>query len=111
MHAPAPELKALRALAQRYNKQFEKLLAQELEAIGAGPVVDSAGTEIVLGDKVKTRAGDRCVVTRVDVRSKRCVVQHKDGKKQLLMGHRLEVYGRAPADAPTGEPEKELVDA
>lgn len=98
MHAPAPELKALRALAEKYNKQFQKLLDQELEAMGAGPVVDASGTEIQLADKVKTRTGDRCVVTRIDVRSKRCVVQHKDGRKQLLMGHRLTIVGRSNND-------------
>lgn len=101
MHAPAPELRALRALAQRYNKQFEKLLDQELTAMGAGPVADATGVELRLGDRVKTKAGDRCVVTRIDVRSKRVVVQHKDGRKQLLMSHRLSVYGR----------DRELVDA
>ena len=109
MHAPAPELKALRALAQRYSKQYEKLLNQELESIGASPVVDSTGTEIVLDDKVKTRSGDRCVVTRIDVRSKRVVVKHKDGRKQLLMGHRLTVYGR-PAETDSSN-RKELVSA
>ena len=108
MHAPAPELKALRALAQRYDKQFQKLLAQELDAMGSGPVVDSAGTELRLHDKVRLKTGDRCIVTRIDVRSKRAVVQHKDGRKQLLMAHRLTVYGRTEA-TPSGR--RELVDA
>lgn len=114
MHAPAPELKALRALAERYNKQFQKLLDQELEAMGAGPVVDSSGQEIQLADKVKTRTGDRCVVTRIDVRSKRVVVQHKDGHKQLLMGHRLTIVGRPHGDEVRGgskEKDKELAGA
>lgn len=99
MHAPAPELRALRALAQRYNRQFQKLLDQELEAMGLEPVVDSSGAEIQLGDKVKTKSGARVTVRRIDVKSKRVVVQHKDGHKQLLMGHRLTVLENANAGA------------
>lgn len=65
--------------------------------MGLEPVVDSTGNEIQLGDKVKTKSGARVIVKRIDVKSKRVVVQHKDGHKQLLMGHLLTIL--EPANA------------
>ncbi len=105
MHAPAPELKALRKLAEKYETQYQKLLAAEITEMGSAPVVDSAGKLWELNDKGVTLNGSKVTITRIDIKSKRIVVLHDtpndDGSehKQLLMGHRVTKTNKVKAGA------------
>lgn len=105
------DLTALQQLAVRHRREYMRLktaaLAQltgqpvrytrdrmtQEQLAALPPVVDSAGTELVAGMKVRCPDGVRATVERVDKRSRRCVVDRVDGTKKMTVATRLTVTG------------------
>jgi hypothetical protein len=57
---------------------------------------DRFGRSIKKLDKVTTPAGEAGMVIRLDKKSKRVLVELKDGRTRLLMAHRVEVRRGRP---------------
>lgn len=105
----AAELAALQALATKHRREYTRLRTIELarmrgetprftrdrmtrEQLAAlPPVVDSAGVELAPGQTVKCPDGVMGKVLRVDKRSKRAVIDRRDGTRKMTVAARLHV--------------------
>jgi hypothetical protein len=112
------EFAALEALAVRHRREYIRLRAiemakltgqpvrfsrdrmtrEQLEALP--PVLDSEGTVLEPGTRVKCPDGVKARVVRVDKRSKRCVVDRADGQRKMTVARKLTVTGRRRTQQP-----------
>jgi len=120
-HELAAELAALQALAVKHRREYMRLKTIELarlrgeeprftrerfttEQLAALPdVLDSTGTVLQVGMKVKCPDGVRATVRRVDKRSRRCVVDRADSTAKMTVATRLTVTGHRRAGKPSEE--------
>lgn len=107
----AAELAALQQLAVRHRREYIRLRTIELAKLkGEAPrftrdrmtteqlaelpdVADANGVVLERGMKVRCPDGVHATVRRVDKRSKRCVVDRKDGTAKMTVAKRLTVIG------------------
>ena len=105
----AAEFAALQALAVKHRREYMHLKTIELAKLNGVPpkftrdrmtgeqlaqlpsVVDSAGTVLAAGMRVKCPDGVRATIERVDKRSRRCVVARVDGTRKMTVATRLTV--------------------
>lgn len=89
MRLKTAELAKLQGVPVRFTR--DRMTKEQLDALP--PVLDSAGVELVAGQKVRCPDGVRAVIERVDKRSRRCVVDRVDGTKKMTVASRLTVVG------------------
>jgi hypothetical protein len=103
----AAELAALHALAARHRREYVRLRTIELAKLtgtpvrfsrerftreqldALPPVLDGNGVTLAVGQRVRCPDGVHAVVRRVDKRSRRCVVERKDGQTKMTVAKRL----------------------
>ena len=82
----------LKRLVAANPEEFRSLLGEDAETT----MEDRFGRTIKKSDKVITPAGEVGTVIRLDKKSKRVLIELRDGRTRLLMAHRVEVKRGRP---------------